>query len=69
MTSYYVTAPYFINGHKNITGMAIADELTLKIMARCIDNLSEIETMIFNYDPEGLYGLTVGQEFFEEMDD
>lgn len=69
ITTYYIHAPYSINGHKNITGLAIADDINKRLNdADCTQNRRSYEHEISSLE-EGdvdLYGLEIKEQFYCE---
>lgn len=60
VTTYNLSCPYFVNGHKNVNGMAICDEINRAAMAQGITNESFFTD---NLDAESaeLYGITISE--------
>lgn len=68
ITTYRVAVPYSINGHKNVSGMAIADEINKRIGDLGISNERDlVEREMAGVDSD-LYGLTIdaSEEVYDE---
>lgn len=59
-TTHRITAPYWINGHHNVDGLAIADEMTRNI-ADYSDSMDAAQRDLATIpaDTAALYGLTI----------
>lgn len=70
ITTYHVSAPYFINGHKNINGLAIADDINNRLRdADCTEKLRCYEDEIESLGEDGaLYGLEIKDEAYNTED-
>lgn len=59
ITTYAVSAPYWINGHQNQVGQSIADEINRRLMDQGVTDERElVERELADVDVE-LYGLTI----------
>lgn len=69
MKTYTITAPYFLNGHENVAGMAMADEAAKTICGTGIsDDRAAVESLLATYPDADLYGLAI-EEFDTEIED
>ena len=70
ITSYSITTPYFINGHKNADGMAMADDLNKQISDQGLsDDKLAVESLLQGYasaETQELYHLEITSAEIEE---
>jgi hypothetical protein len=52
MEYYFIHAPYFLNGHKNVMGMAIVDEANYKLHSNGICDADSVQRELDNIDAE-----------------
>lgn len=63
IATHTIRAPYTLHGHKNVAGMAMADEAAAAICAQGIStDRAAVESLLATYPDAELYGLNIEAE-------